>query len=89
MGDPPPNIYEYIKSGLSSYYQGDLLEFYIKSEITTYTTNSPDYYNYEIKAYTYEKELFKNVSAQYAIEREYSLWVNQRKYEIAKSNYKQ
>lgn len=89
LGDPPKDIYEHIKAKFSDYYTGELLEFYIKDFITTSTTILPEYYSSEIEAYTYEKEIFTNVSDEYAIEREYSLWQNQQKYQVAKDHFKQ
>lgn len=62
-------------------------DFYNKRETTLKSILNPSYYEGEICAIQKEMNDFPNVSTEYALEREYMLWLSQQKLILAQQYY--
>ncbi len=81
----PLSIQQYIMNNL---YAGNIdPQLLYQDEITVKAVYHPQYYENEVAAYQAEIANNKTVSPQYAAERDYLLWLQQRRLDLAKKYY--
>lgn len=92
--DAPDSIMDYLRNKYRNEYElyfpdsSITLDEYIEMELCTTSSLPPDFYQNEINAYQNEINNFSDVTDSYNDERQYMYWVNQQKYKIAVSQYK-